>query len=146
MTIRNKETMRRARMVLAWLEAHPEGGTSRQLHAASDHGRSYNTTQLLLQMMVRDGMPLVTISGGAHMRYAAARHQATAQAYYDAMRSARATRWSREVELRNEKEARERGELPPVEDDDQPRQRVVRDWSRPVKTAPNSVFELGAAT
>ena len=141
---RNKETQRRAAAVVAWLEAHPQGGNARDIHAGLQHTRGFSTTQKLLIWMLSNVYPgMVTLGAGAHTRYAAPRHKATAQAHMDATRRERNAKWAREVEARRERMMR----LASGEQlsDDVMTQRVVREWAKPKVTAPRSVFELAGA-
>lgn len=142
--IRNKESARRAAAVAAWLEANPQGGSARDIHAGIQHTRGFSTTQKLLIMMVQKCYPgMVTLGAGAHTRYAAPRHKATAQAHMDATRRERNAKWAREVEARRERMMR----LASGEQlsDEVMTQRVVREWAKPQVTAPRSVFELASA-
>ena len=141
--MRQAETRRRADMVIEWLEANPTGCVSKDIAQAI--GLGLNTTQRLMTMLVRAGdTRLVVLGAGAYLRYAAPRHKETTRAYMDAVIDARRTRWSRVVAKRRELEqqAEEMAQANGYERGETMHQVIMREWTKPVKLGPASVFEL----
>jgi len=129
----------RARLVAEWLEAHPNGGGARDI--GRDLLISVVTIQKLLRVVIADGRG-VAIGNGAQMRYAAPRHESTAQAHMDSGRDART---EARRQMRNERAARDNTQglcqRPYGTAVEEPHQPIVSQWPKARKLGPSSVFE-----
>lgn len=134
----------RAEMIVEYLMACPQGSTSKEI--CREFGLGLNTTQKLLQAMVKNGL-IMTMGHRMTTRYAAHKHQVTAQAYFDSLHAEHIAKISRKkIEAQErDKKAREEMRRPDAAKGDEAYQVVVRKWPKPKKPAVTSVFDLAVA-
>lgn len=139
----NGQIVRRAEIVLEWLDQRTTGASIREIHAATQTGTADSTQRLLKQMADRN---MIVVAGGkTRFRCATPRHAATAgEAATEHVMSSR----RRRVLARQEMEAQKRRALmqrPGNLTADEVYQVVVKEWPKPKVVGPRSVFEIATA-
>jgi hypothetical protein len=140
------KTRQTQEQVCAWLDAHPEGARSKEIHAAT-RLCSFASMQRLLRALWREGT-LAMVGAGAHMRYTLPRHQGATQVYLAEVCVARSTEQRRLMALKRAAEHAALGlALRPsgtsVELEHQP---VRRSWPQiTARPGPASVFDWASA-